>query len=428
MNYLSRLSETERKVFGIHLLYSAIEGILSGLLLLNEFVYLKSMGGSSAQLAVLFQFSVIILLVSIFLNQLLQRIGTKKRLMTQVGVITRFPLLLFFFFPQTQEVTTPFYHTVFLGIFFVYYLANPVVFPIINQLLKSNYSHENFGKLYSYTGSLKKVLEIVITLIFGILLDYNSYAFVYVYPLMGLLGMVSIFLLTTIPYTPDQNSLAQISVQSVVIEPFVKMVKILKTNKPFFYYQLGFMFYGFAFMLTYAIIIVFLGNELNLSFSAMAFYKNYYNILAIVSLPFFGKVMGEIDPRKFGVFTFAMLMLHIVFVALTDLFPQQHELWGLRFYYMLFISYTFFGIFTATMALLWSIGSAYFCKPEEAGFYQSIHLTLTGFRGLFSPVVGVLFFGALGFQGVFWLGAFSILIGMLVLFWSYKKQDLQPTK
>jgi hypothetical protein len=51
----------ERKTFRLHLAYSFIEGILAGLIALNEFVFVKSLLGTGYQLSVLFQFSVVVL-------------------------------------------------------------------------------------------------------------------------------------------------------------------------------------------------------------------------------------------------------------------------------------------------------------------------------------------------------------------------------
>ncbi len=41
------------------------------------------------------------------------------------------------------------------------------------------------------------------------------------------------------------------------------------------------------------------------------------------------------------------------------------------------------------MSLLWNIGSAYFCKDGDADTYQSVHLTMVGFRAVFAPIFGI---------------------------------------
>jgi len=133
-----------------------------------------------------------------------------------------------------------------------------------------------------------------------------------------------------------------------------------------------------------------------------------------------GKLLGKIDPRQFAIITFSSLSLFILFILLTEYYPNHFLLAGIEVYPMLVIAYLFYGIFAATMALLWFIGSAYFCKPEEAGDYQSVHLSLTAVRAMFAPLLGVLFYELFGFTWTFLLAIVSLLIGIGIMFWSYR--------
>jgi hypothetical protein len=81
----------------------------------------------------------------------------------------------------------------------------------------------------------------------------------------------------------------------------------------------------------------------------------------------------------------------------------------------------FNGFFAATMALLWNIGSAYFCKDVDAANYHSIHLTLTGYRSLLAPFLGIIFYHWLGFLGAFLIGIGLLVIAIGLMIWSEKK-------
>jgi len=104
------LGKKEKKIFRLHLLYSIIEGILFGVVVLNEFVFIKSLKGTEMQLAVLFQTSVIVFVFSVVIHELLKRF--KKRI---TALITRLPLLLVFFFSQESA---PCRSNGFLSLFF----------------------------------------------------------------------------------------------------------------------------------------------------------------------------------------------------------------------------------------------------------------------------------------------------------------------
>ena len=412
----------ERRTFRLHMAYSIIEGFILGILALNEFVFIKSLLGSNYQLSVLFQFSMLVFLLLVFVNEFLKRIRRRRVFLRWVGIVTRLPLLFLFFFPRSPEVYEgdPVYHLIFLGIFLVYYLAALVINPTINLLLKTNYSHRNFGTLYSYSQSANKIVLLVVTFLYGLLLDYDNYAFTYIFPIASVLGMTSIYLLSRINYTPPEI----IRVKSTLLESVRRSVKnmflIIKNNKPYLHFELGFMLYGFAFMTTYAVVTIFFYEELKLNYSSVAFYKNSYNILAILLLPVFGKILGKLDPRRFAIITYASLATYLFFLMITEYVPYFTEVFNIKIYYSLILYIIFHGFFAATMVLLWNIGSAYFGRDEEADIYQSIHLFLTGVRAIFAPLFGIFVYEEFGFTTTFSLGIAALLGAIVLMQWSYK--------
>jgi len=72
------LSLSEKQTFRLHLIYSVLDGVVLGVLALNDFVLIKSLHGSDYQIGFLFQFSVVVLLFSIFISAFFQRITNKK--------------------------------------------------------------------------------------------------------------------------------------------------------------------------------------------------------------------------------------------------------------------------------------------------------------------------------------------------------------
>lgn len=406
--------------------YSILEGIVLGVLALNEFVFIKSLNGSNYQLGFLFQFSMVVFIFLVFINEFIKRSRNKQKLLRWVGIATRLPLMLIFLFPNSQEavLANPIYHYIFLGIFFIYYFGNTIIYPLINQLLKNQYTHQNFGKLYGYASSANKIVMLVATFLYGIILDKDNYAFTDVFPVVAILGMVSVFLLSKIQLTQQPSIKPRPHFIESIIESVKTMKNILSENRAYRHFEYGFMFYGFSFMITVTVITIFMEDHLHLNYSSVALYKNAYNLIAIVLLPFTGKLLGKIDPRKFAVITFGSLLLYILFVMLTEFFPIKFTFAGIDIYAMLVIAYLFYGIFAATMALLWFIGSAYFCKSEDAGDYQSVHLSLTAVRASFAPLFGVFFYEWIGFAGTFALGVLSLLLGIVMMIWSYRREKL----
>ncbi len=423
---MSDLLPRERKTFVLHLSYSFLEGIIAGLIILNEFVFVKSLLGSNYQLAVLFQLAVVVFLLLILMNEWLKHVRNKRGMLRYAALLTRLPLMALFFFPRSAEQLggDSIYHFIFLLIFFIYYLGNTVIWPTINLFLKTSYRHQNFSRLYSYSTTLNKIVMMVTTFFYGWILDIDHYAFVYIFPVAAVLGVLSVFLLSLIPHQAAQMATKTRGFWKSVKGSALGMVNILKTNRAFFDFEVGFMLYGFGFMTSATLLVLFFEHQLSLNYSSVAFYKNGYNVLAIVMLPFFGKLMGRIDPRRFAAISFSSMFLYVFFLALTQFFPAYIEFWDIRLYYMLVLYMVFNGVFAATMALTWFIGSAYFCPPEEAGNYQSVHLVLTAVRSLFAPFLGIAFYEAWGFTVAFSISLLFLSFGITYMLFSAKRVKL----
>lgn len=415
-------SFAERKVYRLHMLYSIIDGIILGVLALNEFVFLKSLKGTSFQVGFLFQFSVIVLVSSVALNEFVNRTKDKKKMIRILALATRLPLMLIAFFPSDNNLMygNTMCHWVFLSVFFIYFSANPIIYPVINQMLRKSYSRENFGRYYSHAASANKFVMMIVTFAYGLLLDNYLNSYLFVFPIISLLGILAFFVLTKIPFSFEDISISNNSWYQSVKDSIKQMNFTLRTNKAFKDFEMGFMFYGFAFMGTVGVIAIYFDRALELNYSSVAFYKNSYNLIAIVLLPFLGKLIGRIDPRTFSMVTYLGLAGYVLFIGLTDFFPIYVEFWGIKLYFTLLIAVLSNGFFAATMALLWYIGSAYFCKPEEAADYQSIHLTLTGLRSFFAPLIGIVLYEWFGFFTTFMIGFAMLFIAVGINFWSLK--------
>lgn len=415
------LNNNEKSAFTLHLTYEILNGVMLGVLALNEFVFLRSMQGSNYQMSVLFQFSMMVFLFLVFFNEFLKRIPRKRKLLRITGFVTRIPLLLVLLFPNSDELlqSNPIYHLAFLGIFLVYYLGDPVIKPTINLLLKANYRHQNFGRLFSIATSASNITMLLVTFGYGYLLDYNKFSFTYVLPLAGGLSVLSLFLLSQIQYTPVAVEHGAAGFFSTIRKSVVRMVHILKENHTFRHFEIAFMFYGIAFMMSVTVIYIYFEKDLALNYASMAFYRNSYYVLAIVLLPYFGKLLGNIDPRKFGVIAYAAVLFYILTLFVSQWFNQSFSFLEIQIYYVLLFYILFRGLFAGTMPLMFNIGSAYFCRNEDADIYQSVHLSLTGFRSIFAPVIGVFVYEQFGFSYTLLVSAFFMVLAIVMLGWSY---------
>lgn len=424
-----RLESGEKRAFRLHFIYSLIEGIILGVFTLNEFIFLTSMMGSNYLMGFIFTFSMGVFVFLIIFNEFIRRHTNKRKMLRRTAILTRMPMLLVILFPVTADgyADTNIVHFIFLGVFLIYYLGTMIIYPTINLLLKNNYTHKNFGYLYSVATTGKNVIMLLAALAYGMLLDIHPYGFVYAYPLSGILGIIALFLLSCISKLPS-GEISQIKkpLRESIKDSVSRLTNILRKNKPYLDFQIGFMLYGFAFMLSVNVIQIFYKDVLELNNRSVAFYRNAYYIISIFLLPWFGKLLGKSDPRKFAAVSFASMLLYIFFLMLTGYYPGHFEIAGYRIFYLMIPYILFHSLFAATMGILWSIGSAYFCKKEEAGDYQAVHLSLTGIRGWVAPLLGIFFFELFGFTATFSLSMSMLLAAVIFMLYSAKKYRTKP--
>jgi len=415
----SGLTLKEKVTLKYHIISALLEGIAVGFLGLNEFIFLKSLDAPSYLIGVLFQISIIVMLFSVVFTQFVKRFKDKKKLFIASVWLTRIPLVFAIFFtPDTRGGV--FFHYFFLGIYFAYCITTPLIMPVLSMIIKQNYRSENFGRLYSNVAVTTKITALFTIFIFGMILDRYNFAFRYFYPLSAVLSIISAYVFVKIPYK-DKSVHLKTSVIKSMMNSYHEMAEIFRKNKPYRDFEWGFMTYGLAFMIFMPVLTIYFEKELHLNYSSISLYKNQATFLTMVFLPYMGRYISKNDPRKFGMLTFSWLFLFLIVLASTYFLGNYFEMWNLKIYYTILISHCFLGVFYASMQLLWDIGSTYFCKSDEVGVYQSIHITLTGIRGIFFPLIGVAIYAYIGFYTTFLIAAIIMLFAIYIMYYSMKK-------
>jgi predicted MFS family arabinose efflux permease len=117
-----------------------------------------------------------------------------------------------------------------------------------------------------------------------------------------------------------------------------------------------------------------------------------------------GRFHDRYNPATFcgGVF---LLLAHFPLLLSTCLYlPAEIRL--VPFY----LAFLLQGMAMSGVAVAWSMSSLVFAGDEDGALYQGIHVTLTGFRGLLGPLLGLFIKETLGWSAAFWTAA-----GLLVV-------------
>jgi len=131
--------------------------------------------------------------------------------------------------------------------------------------------------------------------------------------------------------------------------------------------------------------------------------------------PLWGLLMDRIGPPR---------MCAVVFAILT-LFPGTMlvgQLWlrhTIPVQWIVYSSYLVMGAAMAGISVAWSLAPLYFAGNKDASGYSGAHVTITGLRGMFGPILGAIGVHYLGYIPMF--AASTALftaasIGMLIVY------------
>ena len=73
------------------------------------------------------------------------------------------------------------------------------------------------------------------------------------------------------------------------------------------------------------------------------------------------------------------------------------------------------GMAMSGVAVAWSMSSLVFAGEEDGALYQGIHVTLTGFRGLLGPLLGLLIMQTLGWSAAFWIAGGLLFVASALM-------------
>lgn len=159
-------------------------------------------------------------------------------------------------------------------------------------------------------------------------------------------------------------------------------------------------------------------DKLQLSYTNNFLAKGILSQLGMLFLaPLFGKLHDKMHPFKYIGFSFALLMLFPLLFVLSSLWAGESVIAVI----IVFIAYTIFGLAMTGVNMAWNMSSIFFAGDEDAAMYQSVHVTLTGVRGLIAPVLGFALLRLIGIEAVFYVAAGFLALASYMSFRDYRR-------
>ena len=212
---------------------------------------------------------------------------------------------------------------------------------------------------------------------------------------------------------------------------FLVGLRVFLSDRRFVLYQLGFWFAGFANHMSFAYVAESLKEDIGASDVSVFWIVAVIPALFLsASAPLWGRFLDRTNPMS-GRALFNLIQC--VAYSLYCYGGLSLQLWPFV------VAAVIHAVGNGGSSINWLTGSLYFAPKQHVSLYNSIHVALTGLRGLLAPILGVWLYGThlnlgattvpgwgLG-PAVFGLSALFSLFGVLFMTW-LARSDTGPAE
>jgi MFS family permease len=259
-------------------------------------------------------------------------------------------------------------------------------------------------RIFSQALSLSHGSGILIGPLLGIFLKYHSELWKELFCALAVLYALSAWIKSRfmVPEVPKQSQ--RPSLQEALCKPWKDSWRLLKTNRSFAQFQLGFFIAGSGLMFAKPSIPGYLMG-MNLSFlEIFSLFTLLEGLGFILTSSLWAKYL-----QKSGLHAASCLVLTCF--SLQPLFLILPSSTGI----FVFMAYFFYGAAQAGSRLVWNLSGPLLCGNESSSQYSSVNILAIGVRGAFVPLLGAACAVTFGPQASLTVSFFCMVVGALYL-------------
>lgn len=397
------LSPGEASLLRLHIASSLLTGIVNGALSLADVTLAKTLGASALQVTALAVLTGLAYLGALFLGGAMH--GRRKApYILLYGIVGRLGLWLLAASGDPRW---------FLAVIALSSMTQALIVTAQVSVIKEAYRDENRSSLFGLSVSASTLFQLLTTVAFGWLMDWNENAYPVYFGVAGVAGFVGAFLLAEMEVSVTRRGVARpareggrgrawfmppspplleayrpVALPSVAatmqsMRGSVRLIlRILRQDKEFGCYERNFFLYGVSILAIGPVVPLFLVHDLGMDYGLIGIAKGFLGQAGLILLtPLMAPPLQRQGPSRFSAHYFALLALHPLLLALAVVVP------GMRLP-IVFLSFAVFGVAMAGVNLVWSLSGIFFARDEDPSAYQSAHTALTGVRGGIAPLLG----------------------------------------
>jgi len=383
-----------------YLVYAALGGIVGGMIQFGEVIARKSLGASELAVTLLTMTGPVASITAIWWGRIL--VGRDQRkLLIYFGAIVTLAMASGIFLRTMEHL---------FCMTMVFALVSALVVPSENRVFQQHIPSNKTGKTFGISSAVRTITAASISVAAGWYLDNIEGGYRHLYLAAAPLYFLTIWQIASIRVERSTEPRMKIG-WNIILEPLRKLKLLLKQRRDYYRFEQAFMIYGMAFMITMPVIPLYLVDDLELSYKQIGIARGMVPmILQIAAIPFFGWVFDRTTPHRMAVFVFAALSFFPPLLLLAG------HAEGVTRTVMIYVAFGWFGVAMSGLSVIWSLSSLRFARGEDAGVFHSVHVTATGIRGSFAPLIGyaiMQLFGkeaALLTASVIWIFASGMMI------------------
>lgn len=212
----------------------------------------------------------------------------------------------------------------------------------------------------------------------------------------------------------DQRATSNNAQPHGLLKGFTEGCRVFFSDRRFIAYQFGFALAGFANHMALVFVTVVLKERVipdwnsQSSFALVGFVTAVLpSLLMTVSAPLWGRYLDTINPMSArGLFN----TIQVCAYAMHGYGAMTLQIWPF------IVGTSLHAIGNGGGTINWLTGSLYFARPEHVSLYNSIHVGLTGIRGMIAPVVGLIIYREYGSTEIFAVATVLSIMGAVAMF------------
>lgn len=370
MKFLS-LSERSKSTRFAYIFMNVASEPFVALMTLLAFILRKDLHATTFQLSLFVTLKPVISFFSFYWSSSINR--SREKILVNLSaawLLGRIPFLLVPFFPNV-------WYLIFASA--SYQMFHRAGMPALMEILKVNMEKDHREKLFSFVFVLSFLESLFLGFFIGRLLDMNPIYWKYCFAVFALLSICSLYFQFKVTLPKPEKDLNLPNSTSKLLQPWKDCLYLMRSNREFFHFQIGFMIGGFGLMLIAPALVIFYAETIKLNHEALSIARYIWMGLGVVLTT--GLWRQGLQIKNIRLLT-ALILLGFGLFPLTLLFALNSLIY-------LNVAFFIYGIAQAGSHLLWHLSGTLFATEQESSTkYTGVNIMLVGIRGLVAPILG----------------------------------------